>query len=347
MGVAADMEGLGFHRQVVRSSVLLICASLVICAVLGSSWEKRLHIDQPSLLLLGAAPQETATAKSGKGKAQASQKIRENNGIITAEYGFQNFNSDHLSVSFSIPARELAAYKGEYGYTQAERKSLDEWQKSAIDSAYKNAVNNGHSQEQLNRASEKIAAEYKERMKSFYMSRGFSLEGKLLKANIPEIVRRNVRHLRPIAIAINNQGEKHGYDGDSLIAAALSLVQTAVSYETVPLDIAGRQTGGIYPPMEAITRGGGDCDTKTALLGSILLNWGKLRLIGIGVPGHYLMGILRNPAKGDAFVEYKGLRYVLMEPAGPGWLPPGTIDQNTAARMNAEGNLKIELFTSN
>jgi hypothetical protein len=58
------------------------------------------------------------------------------------------------------------------------------------------------------------------------------------------------------------------------------------------------------------------------------------------------MGLLRNPAKGDAFVEYKGMRYVLMEPAGPGWLPPGMVDRNTTALLNARGNLKIEPFSA-
>ena len=111
--------------------------------------------------------------------------------------------------------------------------------------------------------------------------------------------------------------------------------------------INGRQTGGIYPPLETLARGRGDCDTKGALLASILLNWSKMKLVGVGVPEHYLMGVLGNPAKGDAFVEYEGLHYILMEPAGPAWLPPGAVGPLTTALLNSGSATAIEPFTAN
>jgi len=145
-----------------------------------------------------------------------------------------------------------------------------------------------------------------------------------------------------MAAALAQQGQ----GSSETIGAALSLVQTAFRYEVVPMVVNGRQTGGIYPPLEAVAKGSGDCDTKSALLAGILLNWNKIKLIGIGVPDHYLMGVLRNPAKGDAFVEYQGLRYVLMEPAGPAWLPPGMVGPLTTALLNSGAALAIEPFTN-
>lgn len=337
------------RRGEICLSLLLIVCTLGIAVLLGAAWEEKLAFENPAILLQGAGGKEASLTRGAKGAtSQVFQRIRESGGIIAADYGFLNFNNDPLAISFAVPARELAAYKLEYGYSKSERLAMDDWQKKALDDAYQHAVKQRQSQEQLNRAGERIAAEYRSRVAGFYRGRGFMpLEGNVLVVDIPEIARRNVSRLRSVAVAINNSGEKLGYDSDSVITAALSLVQTALRYENIPAEIAGRQTGGILPPLEAIATGKGDCDTKVALLAAILLNWNRIKVVGIGVPGHYLMGVLRNPAKGDAFVEYKGLRYVLLEPAGPGWLPPGSIDKKTAALLNASAGLRIEPITLN
>ncbi len=328
--------------------VVIIC-SFSVCAFLGASWEQRFISARPGVLLRAASQQTPQIQISKQGaKSQASQRIRETGGVLAADYGFTNFNNDQLALTFSIPSRELASYRLEYGFTAAERAAIDQWQKTAIEDAYKAAVKNRQSQAQLNSAGEKIAAEYRTRLVNFYRSRGFALlEGNMLVADIPEIVRRNVRKVKSVALSINSSAERLGYDSDSIIAAAISFIQTAVLYENVPMEIKGRQTGGVYPPLETLAAGKGDCDTKSGLLGSILLNWDRIKVVGVGVPGHYLVGILRNPAKGDVFVEYKGARYVLAEPAGPGWLPLGTVDKRTLALLSANDKVKIEPFTAN
>jgi hypothetical protein len=342
-----QQEWISGQRWILFSPLLMIICTLSIAVVLGKSWEERLALDRPAILLQGAGPKEMPVLEGAKG-TQVYQRIRESGGTVSADYGFLNFNNDPLSVNFSVASRELAVYKHDYGYTRSERAAIDTWQKDALDDAYQYAVKHQQSQEQLNKASERITADYKEKVSGFFRSRGFKvLEGNLLVVDLPEIARRNVKKLRSIAVSINNSGEKLGYDSDSVIAAALSLVQTALRYENVPVEIAGRQTGGLLPPLEAITSGKGDCDTKVALLASILLNWNRIKIVGVGVPGHYLMGVLRNPAKGDAFVDYKGLHYVLIEPAGPGWLPPGSIDKKTAALLNANSRIRIEPITAN
>jgi hypothetical protein len=323
--------------------------SFLACAFFGAEWQDRLVNEGTGVVLRGSSEQaaQIQTTRQGS-KSQASQKVREANGTITADYRFLNFNNDQLTLTFSIPAKELAAYRLEYGYTASEKAAIDQWQKTAIDDAYKNAVKTRQTQEQLNRAGEMIAKEYKTRLADFYRSRGFALmERNLLVADIPEIVRKNIKRVRSVAISLNSSGEKLGYDSDSIISAAISLVQTAIIYENVPMEIKGRQTGGVYPPLETIASGKGDCDTKSALLGAILLNWNKARVVGVGVPGHYLVGILRNPAKGDVFIEHAGKKYVLVEPAGPGWLLPGSVDRRTMSLLSASDKVKIEPFTTN
>lgn len=337
-------------RQNLQS--LKLWGSLAVCAFSGAvvlTWPgSSLNTDAAGRLLLRGAPYQASQTARQPVRSQVSQRIRETGGIITADYTFVNFNNDQLALSFAIPAKDLAAYRLEYGYTPAEKTALDQWQKNAVEEAYRTAVKNRQNQEQLNSAGERIAAEYKAKLAAFYKSRGFTMvDGNVLVADIPEIVRRNIRKAKPIALSLNSTAEKLGYDSDSTVTAALSLVQTALLYESVPSEIKGRQTGGIYPPLETAAVGKGDCDTKSALLASILLNWNRIKVVGVGVPGHYLVGIMRNPAKGDAFIEYKGLKYVLMEPAGPGWLPPGVVDKRTLSLLGAAERIRIELFNSN
>jgi hypothetical protein len=56
------------------------------------------------------------------------------------------------------------------------------------------------------------------------------------------------------------------------------------------------------------------------------------------------MAIRRLPGKGDVFVRYEGLEYVLVEPAGPAWLEPGTVGRATAALLSGSEGYKIEPF---
>jgi hypothetical protein len=68
------------------------------------------------------------------------------------------------------------------------------------------------------------------------------------------------------------------------------------------------------------------------------------RYESMAVPGHYLMAVLQIPDKGDAFVEYQGLQYILLEPAGPGWFPPGQVGEETTAQLNGSDGYQIYPF---
>jgi hypothetical protein len=124
----------------------------------------------------------------------------------------------------------------------------------------------------------------------------------------------------------------------------LSFAQTAVNYKNVDPLYKGKHTAGFLLPITTIVLGWGDCDTKTAMVASILSNWAQMRMIGIAVPGHYLMAVLQIPDKGDMFVEYQGLQYILLEPAGPGWFPPGQVAEETANQLNASDGYQIFPF---
>jgi hypothetical protein len=333
---------------------LALC-SLVACVLLVLQAEGRMPA-AGSVLQRGEGSGGTGQIRSpgpqhrvgGVANAGQFQRIEEKNGQIVTEYGCRNFNNDPLTVGYTMSSKELASYKEGYGFSQGELDALNLWQKKALEDAYHYAVLNRLKQEDLNKMGGAIRADYHAKHRSLLVSRGFAvLPGNVLVADIPGIARRNVKELRPIALALESLAGKRGYDSSEIVGAALSLVQTAFLYENVPMLVNGRQTGGIYPPLETVAKGRGDCDTKSALLASILLNWSKMKLVGVGVPDHYLMAMLANPAKGDAFVEYQGLRYVLMEPAGPAWLPPGAVGPLTSAVLAAGTPLALEPFTTN
>ena len=275
------------------------------------------------------------------------QRIREKDGVVSAEYGFKNYNNDSLSVQFSITARELASYRSGYGYLATELEELLQWQRDALKAAYQSSLQeDSPTREQLAKLYEDIKASYLTKFRMLLISRGFVVQpNNVLTIDMPSIVRRNIKHVRPLAAELERQGEAHGYRSESILSSALSLVQTALLYDEVPMEVDGRRIGGMYPPMDAIFKGKGDCDSKSALLASILLNWDQVKLIGVVTPTHYLIGILRNPVRGEAFVEYKGLRYVLLEPAGPAWLSPGTIGPETEALITAGREVRIEPLT--
>jgi hypothetical protein len=93
-----------------------------------------------------------------------------------------------------------------------------------------------------------------------------------------------------------------------------------------------------------LANGKGDCDSKTGLVASLLKNFSGARMIGINIPNHYLMGVARVPQRGEAYIEYGGEHYVLLEPAGPGWLPPGTVSDYSLDLLRTMRDVRIDPF---
>lgn len=273
-----------------------------------------------------------------------AQRIRNENGTLEARYKFLNFNKDRLTVSFTMAETEYNRYLTGYGYSDAELSSLNQWRNTNRQKEWAKAVKKGGKAEG-NKALAAVDWEYNVRLKELFHSRGFALlPGNVVTCDIPAIVKRNTPFLRPLALAFQKISADRGYGPEETVGAALSMVQTAIRYKIPPTIENGRHTGGLLPPGRTLLGGWGDCDTKTALVASILGSWSGMRLVGIAVPGHYLMAIRRIPAKGDAFVEYNGLEYVLIEPAGPAWLEPGRVGRTTTTLMQGAEGYKIEPF---
>lgn len=163
-----------------------------------------------------------------------------------------------------------------------------------------------------------------------------------LSVDIPQVVRRNLGHVQSVAAALREIGEQQGRDADWTFDTAIALVQAGLAYKTPAQREEGRLTLGFYTPPRALEKGYGDCDTKSALLASILLNLGSPRLIGVRVPDHYLLGVARTPRPGEAFVEYAGEPYVLVEASGPAPRRPGDVAKRTRAALEQDAPIRID-----
>ena len=330
-------------RVSILSWSLIAAGSLALSASLVNTWEtQQLPIATENSLRLQGYGYAEASGNTG------SRKIFQRDGTAVAQYRFKNFNNDPMQVELSVPVDLLEAYWKGYGYTQAELDSLKEWQNTAVKDTYQYVVNHSLPQADLDRMSADIKDKYQQKVHDLMHGRGLKYKKKgVLIPDIPSIAQRNVDHLGPVALDIGRFAKAKNYDALDVVGATLSLMQTGLEYERIPLKKQERIIGGIYPPLVAMAEGRGDCDTKTALMASILLNWDMAKLIGVGMPNHYLLGVLRTPAKGDAFVEYNGLTYVLMEPAGPGWVPPGIVSEYTLQLLNAGDQIALEPLQKN
>ena len=312
--------------------IVLLATAFGVATGLGARWERAL-----------TAPvqvEEDAEAALG------SQRLKSLPEAFSATYTFRNFNRDELTIDYRMGKSALAKYEASFGYYKKELDALKAWHHGARTDPYQSAIKNGQSQDKLDAAFKALQADYDRRINDYLASRGFRrLNSNTISVDMPLLVKRNGPLLNELARAFETLATKQNYDSESLIGAAASMVQTAMVYQEPPvIDDDSRRTGGILQPVTALVRGWGDCDTKTGLLASLLSNWPHMRMVGVSVPGHYLMGVLRIPNKGDLFVEYEGLQYVLIEPAGPAWLVPGTVARTSVALLENQDGYRIDPF---
>lgn len=345
-------------NSLLRACLALAAACFWAAAELGRDWERRLAVPLcgGDLVRAQAAGEEEEeeepdeeeqayTSRETRKESGTFQRIYKESGQLKASYGFINFNKDRLTVNFAMSERDFKSYSGGYGYTDTDMARLKIWHDATRTEAWTEAYKAGGKA-----AAEKAVAEadldYDTKLRAMLRSRGLAMRaGNVVENDIPVIVKKNVKLLNPLAMSIQRIAEQRRYPEESVIGAALSLVQTALRYKIPPKLEGELHTCGLLPPARALLSGWGDCDTKTALLGSILGSWSGIRMVGIAVPGHYLMAIRRLPGKGDLFVRYEGLEYVLVEPAGPAWLEPGMVGDLTRSLLGGKQGYRVEPFS--
>ncbi|MBI4062989.1 MAG: hypothetical protein HY401_01660 [Elusimicrobia bacterium] len=342
---------------------------VAVAVCLGCGWG--LHLNAPNSDDWVITQEDESDSATVEDFAQPPyRRIRRKAGSYEFTFGFLSFRRDPLQVRFELDSKIVDQSDMEFGYTEQGLKNIDVWYQNARRSLAQEAKDDSgavrvtaKTQQELNRKIAEIKAsrqsaqavldkklqeledEYERKRQEYFESRGFKLlpENKI-SASIPWLVGKNWRRLMPVAVAFERVRAEHNYDSQDVVGAALAMVQTALDYRVPPREEANRRLGGVLPPMTALARGWGDCDTKTAALASILLNWDQVDIVGVGLPGHYLMAIQDIPDRGEAYVEYRGLNYVLIEPAGPRWSAPGEVSDETLAKLNLASGVSIEPF---
>lgn len=317
--------------------------AVTVCVCFGLKWDRKLVSHPENGVLLRS---QAAYGLSGNSERKPFRRVQRRGSEQQTDYGFLNFNSDFITLGYNVSLPTLREYMANFGYTDQDLLDLKNWRKRVHELAYKNAVEKGYSQETYDGMLQNIDKEYAEKKQEFFISRGFKLSpDNVIGVDIPGLVEKNRARMNVVAQELSSVGKQLEYGSEELVGATLALVQTGVLYKIPPSkDENGRYSGGVIPPVAALSEAWGDCDSKSALLGAVLSNWSGVKLLGIAVPGHYLMAICRPPGSGDLFVEYHGVQCVLMEPAGPAWLAPGTVGADTREMITAGQDFELEPF---
>lgn len=236
---------------------------------------------------------------------------------------FKTMENAPVALGFTLDSSAARASMAEFGYTEAEVHAVYD-ACAGCDTATLNG-----------------------RVDEYYRAHGFTPQhlatGTIsLTVDIPGVVRRNSARVKPAAAAIQRLAVENAYGPDQVLGAAVAFVQTAMVYRKPPTTEGGRQTGGFYPPPRALEVGAGDCDTKSAVLAAVVANFSAAHMVGVHIPGHYLVGVSRVPRSGEAFVQYKGQPYVLIEASGPNLLPPGVVAPATLSALKASSGVRID-----
>lgn len=143
------------------------------------------------------------------------------------------------------------------------------------------------------------------------------------------VVEQSREDLRSASSAIKTAATGAGYDdARELLGAYASFVQS-LEYRIDPdfrpaSDGTRILTGGVTMPLETLATGRGDCDTRCALLASLLASTKGTSVIFLEGQSHAFVGLLGAPRQGDRYVTVQGLQYVLVELTSPmpvGWIP--------------------------
>ena len=255
---------------------------------------------------------------------------------------FSNFNLDKLKLNFSIYESEYNRAITKYGYRDMELKSLCDTFASSLGSDNRGAAGsqkNGH-----NRFN--IPQQCMSKAIDFFAQRGLKLDPKTnsIYPDMPNLAKREKESIRTLAEDLKKKAAARKYNNREIAGAALAMAQTAIKYEVTPMKKKNGQQNylGIYLPIHAIVEGHGDCDTKSLLVATLLSYWPTIKVIGIKVTGHYFLAASLIPEEGDKTITYHGRKYVLMEPAGPGWTPPGQAAPSSISAMKQ--GYEIDVF---
>lgn len=286
-----------------------------------------LMLSAPLLASGSPSPEEDAAFSPGPNTLRPSRYLatRGARDSLQITANFLSFDNDPLRLSFTLAGDDVRASQREYGLVKTD-----------LDAVVAHCNSRACSD-----------AEFQRRVLGYYRERGLRLgtdekNRKRVLVDVPIAVQRNRERVAPLAQALRRMAAEQQRDPQWLIEAAVALVQSGLDYKQPDTWDQGRKIIGFYPPPQALERGFGDCDTKSALLAAILQNFSDAPLIGVHVPQHYLIGIAGTPRAGQATIDHDGRTYILIEAAGPARRPPGEVADVTTDALAKGVDIRID-----
>jgi hypothetical protein len=272
-----------------------------------------------------------------------SRSVKDTDAGYIVELAFDDGVGSPVPARFAVDKAVYASEDLGWGYRDDDLALIMSRYESARVAAFEAARARRASQASLDADLAKLRAEHARKRANYVVSRGFRFrpDGSV-EVDMPALVRKSVPRLAALTHALEKARRAHKRPPSWTLSAATALAQTAVDYGDIPAVTAGIHTGGLYPPLPTLVRGRGDCDGKAALLAAVLANIPGTRVLGVEFEGHYLLGISRKPGKDDSFIQYKGAKYVLIEPAGPSWLAPGGLSEETKVLLKTGKPYRVE-----
>jgi hypothetical protein len=195
---------------------------------------------------------------------------------------------------------------------------------------------NGPDRNRLQQVERLLDDRYRAAAQDFLQQRYMRQVDKTIYLDYARLAQHYTEPLRPLARAI--AGLAGDTDRDRL-ALVLAFFQT-MPYDALTDHDVSNGIDFLAPPV-LLDLNRGDCDSKAVALGAVLhsLLPGR-KLIIVILPRHAIVGIDLPLQGDDRSLTYQGRRYVLMETAGPGVYPIGTLFPDTD-RAVRDGHIEL------
>ncbi|MFA6004807.1 MAG: hypothetical protein WC881_12165, partial [Elusimicrobiota bacterium] len=157
-------------------------------------------------------------AVGGDPNTHATQKIAELPDAYSAEYGFENFNSDQLQAGFQVKKSAFQSYAAEWGYSTKDINALKAWLAKARQEAFQTATQNDSSQEQLDAAVAGLQKQYRQKLEGYMASRGFKLlPDDSARVDMPALARKNAPLVKPLMLELDRWAQKKHYGSEEIV----------------------------------------------------------------------------------------------------------------------------------
>jgi len=185
----------------------------------------------------------------------------------------------------------------------------------------------------------KINKKQKDLMDVYLEKHGLRFYGKKIGVNYGNAVRANRSRVKSVMQKLLELGKRNRLN--DFLSMSLSFIQK-IAFGIPPLKDGQKITLSFWVPLKVLVSNFGDCDSKSVTFASIWLNFRRYPLMLIKIPNHMFVGIA-IPVSSESGVMINGLRYTLLEVAGPEIFPPGLL--SSYSRMYLEsGRFTYEII---